>query len=152
MLGRRQMVRGMPVLDPVERICDVCVTAKQRRAAFPQAAKFRAARLLDLVHEDICGPITLATPDSRCYFLLLVDDRSRYMWVLLLSAKGETTEAVKRFKVAAEMESGRKLRVLRMDNGGEFTSAEFAEYCADQGVRCHLSAPYSPQQNGVVER
>ena len=59
--------------------------------------------------------------------------------------------AIKCFKAAAEMESERKLRVLRTDNGGEFTSAEFAEYCADQGVRHHLSAPYSPQQNGVVE-
>ena len=86
MLGRRQMVHGMPTLDAVERICDVCVAAKQRRAAFPQAAKFRAARLLDLVHGDICGPITLATPGGRRYFLLLVDDRSRYMWVVLLAA------------------------------------------------------------------
>ena len=139
------MVRGMPVLDSVKRICDVCVAAKQRRAAFPQATKYRAARLLDLVHGDICGLITPTKPGGRCYFLLLVDDRSRYMWVALLSAKGETAAAIKRFKAAAEMESERKLRVLRTDNGGEFTSAEFAEYCADQGVRRHLSAPYSPQ-------
>ncbi|WVZ54330.1 LOW QUALITY PROTEIN: hypothetical protein U9M48_005142 [Paspalum notatum var. saurae] len=49
-------------------------------------------------------------------------------------------------------ECGRKLRVLRTDNGGEFTAAEFASYCADEGIRRHYSAPYSPQQNGVVER
>src|SRR5438132_14004926 len=118
------MVRGMPVLDLVERICDICVAAKQRRAAFPMAAKYRAARLLDLVHRDICGPITPATPGGRCYFLLLVDHQSRYMWVALLSAKGETTVVIKRFKAAAEMEFGRKLRMLLTDNGGEFTSAE----------------------------
>ena len=80
------MVRGIPALDAAKRICDICDAAKQRRAAFPQAAKFRAARLLDLVHGDICGPITPATPGGRRYFLLLVDDRSRYMWVALLSA------------------------------------------------------------------
>jgi transposase InsO family protein len=41
--------------------------------------------------------------------------------------------------------------VLRTDNGGEFTTVEFASYCADEGIQHHYSAPYSPQQNGVVE-
>ena len=74
------------------------------------------------------------------------------MWVALLSAKGETVAVIKRFKATAEMESRQKLRVLRTDNSGEFTFAEFVEYCADEGVRRHLSTSYSPQQNGVVER
>jgi transposase InsO family protein len=51
-----------------------------------------------------------------------------------------------------EAECGRKLRVLRTDNGDEFTAAEFVSYCADEGVQRHYSAPYCPQQNGVVER
>jgi transposase InsO family protein len=46
----------------------------------------------------------------------------------------------------------RKLRVLRTDNGGEFTAAEFTSYCANEGVQRHYSARYSPQQNDVVER
>jgi transposase InsO family protein len=45
-----------------------------------------------------------------------------------------------------------RMRVLRTDNGGEFTAAEFASYCAEEGIQRHYSAPYSPQQNGVVER
>ena len=59
---------------------------------------------------------------------------------------------VKKFKARAEAESGKKLRVLSTDRGGEFTSVEFVAYCADQGVVRHHTAPYSPQQNGVVER
>jgi transposase InsO family protein len=50
------------------------------------------------------------------------------------------------------VECSRKLRVLRTDNGGKFTTAEFASYCTDEGVQCHYSASYSPQQNGVIER
>jgi transposase InsO family protein len=73
---------------------------------------------------------------------LLVDNLSRYMWIVVLSSKGE----------AAEAECGRKLRVLRTDNGSEFTPAEFASYCVDEGVQRHYFAPYSPQQNDVVER
>ena len=52
----------------------------------------------------------------------------------------------------AEAKSDKKLRVLRTDRGSEFTSVGFAAYCMDQGVGQHHTAPYSPQQNGVVER
>jgi transposase InsO family protein len=52
----------------------------------------------------------------------------------------------------AEKECDRKLRVLRTDNGGEFTTVEFTAYCADEGITRHFLAPYTPQQNRVVER
>jgi hypothetical protein len=103
------------------------------------------------MHGDLCGPVTPATPGGRRYFLLLVDDLSRYMWVTILGSKGEAANAIRRVQVAAE-ECGRKLRVLCTDNGGEFTAAEFASYCADEGVQRHYSTSYSLQQNGVVER
>ena len=74
------------------------------------------------------------------------------MWLSLLSRKDEAPAAIKRWQAGVEVETGVKLRVLRTDRGGEFTSTEFGEYCADRGVRRHLTAPYSPQQNGVVER
>ena len=96
--------------------------------------------------------MTPVTPGGRRYFLLLIDDLSRYMWVMILSSNGEAMNAIRHAQAAAEVESGRKLRVLRTDNGGEFTAVEFTAYCADEGIQRHYSAPYSPQQNGVVER
>ena len=51
-----------------------------------------------------------------------------------------------------EAECGHKLRVLCTDNDSEFRAVEFASYCADEGIQRHYSTPYSPQQNGVVER
>jgi hypothetical protein len=89
------------------------------------------------VHGDLCASVTPATPGGRRYFLLLVDDLSRYMWVVVLGSKGEAADVIKRAQAAAEAECGRKLRVLRTDNGGEFTS-----YCADEGVQHHYSMPY----------
>jgi hypothetical protein len=71
---------------------------------------------------------------------------------VVLGSKGEATDAIRRVQAAVEAECGRKLRVLRTDNGGEFTAAEFMSYCVDEGVQRHYSAPYSPQQNGVIER
>jgi transposase InsO family protein len=71
---------------------------------------------------------------------------------VVLGSKGEATNAIRRTQAAAEAECSRKLRVLRTNNDGEFTAAEFVSYCADEGVQRHYSAPYSPQQNGVIER
>jgi transposase InsO family protein len=104
------------------------------------------------VHGDLCGPVTPATPGGRRYFLLLVDDLSRYMWVVVLGSKGEAADAIRRAQAVVEAECGHKLRVLHTDNGGEFTTAEFTSYCADEGVQRHYSAPYSPQQNDIIKR
>jgi transposase InsO family protein len=75
---------------------------------------------------------------------LLIDDLSRYMWVVVLARKGEATNGIRRAQTTAEAECGRKLRVLRTDKCGEFTTAEFVSYCTDEGVQRHYSAPYSP--------
>jgi transposase InsO family protein len=128
------------------------VLTKQRRLPFPQQSSFRAKERLELVHEDLCGPVTPATLGGRRYFLVLVDDLSRCMWVVVLGSKGEVANAIRHAQAAAEAECGRKLRVLRTDNGGEFTVAEFASYYADEGVQHHYSTSYNPQQNDVVER
>jgi hypothetical protein len=74
------------------------------------------------------------------------------MWIVLLRTKDEAAASLRRFAATTELESGQKMRTLRTDRGGEFTSKEFMEFCADRGTTRHLTAPYSPRQNGVVER
>jgi IS30 family transposase len=106
---------------------------------------------LKLVHSNFYGAIALATPGGRHYFLLLVDNISRYMWVILLDTKAAASDAIKRHQVATEKESGHKLHGLRTDNGSEFMEAEFVAYCADEGIQSHYSAPYTSHQNGIVE-
>ena len=81
---------------------------------------------------------------GRRYFLLLVDDLSHYMWVMVLGSKGEVANAIRCSQAATEVECGCKLRVLCTDNSDEFMTAEFVSYCADEGIQCHYSAPYSP--------
>ena len=75
-----------------------------RRVPFPAKVKYHAEDVLDLVHGDLYGPITLATPGGRRYFLLLVDDASRYMWLALLTAKSDAATAITKFQAAAEVE------------------------------------------------
>ena len=139
-------------VEHVNKICDACLAGKQRRAPFSKQARLRAKNRLEQVHGDLCGPITPETSGGRKYFLLLVDDLTRFMWLALLSMKDEAAAAIIRLQAGAESESSCKLRTLRTDRGGEFTSGSFTAYCAELGMERHLTAPYSPQQNGVVER
>lgn len=151
-MGREQLVRGLPLVKQVEQVCEACLAGKHRRSPFPQSTEYRHTEPLGLLHGDLCGPITPPTPSGNRYFLLLVDDYSRFMWVALLPTKDQAPVAIRRIQAAAERKSGHKLRALRTDRGGEFTVSHFQEYCAELGVRRELTAPYSPQQNGVVER
>ena len=145
-------MQGLPAIKGVNKLCNGCLIGKQRRTPFSSQAFYRTDEPLELVHGDIRGPIKPATPGGKTLFLLLVDDKSRFMWLILLQAKNEAAEAVKRIQARAKAECGMKMRVLRIDRGGEFTSTSFGKYCAEFGIQRHLTAPYCPQQNGVVER
>jgi hypothetical protein len=151
-LGTKGMVEGLPQLDRVDEFCDGCVLGKQHRHPFPQVAKYRAEKPLDLVHADLCGKIKPCTFGGKNYFLLIVDDHSRFMWVEFLTSKDEAFKCFKKVKALAETEQECKLRAFRSDRGGEFNSIEFTEYCDEHGVKHFTTTPYTPQQNGVVER
>jgi hypothetical protein len=128
------MERGLPHIEQEDELCDSCLAGKQRSLSFPKVAKYRVEEALELVHGDLCEPITPATNGGRRYFLLLMDDCSCYMWLQLLTSKDEAEAVIKKFKMRAEAKSGKKLRTLRIDRGGKFTSVEFVVYYADQGV------------------
>jgi transposase InsO family protein len=151
-MGKEALVRGMPVLEHVNQLYDACLASKHRRAPFPQQAQRHATQSLELIPGDLCGPITPDTPSGNRFFLLLVDDYSRYMWLTLLRSKDEAATAIKHIQATAERKSGNQLGTLRTDRGGEFTTAHFKDYCAELGMHRELTAPNSPQQNGVVER
>lgn len=76
--------------------------------------------MLELIHADLCGPISPSTMGGNKYFLLLVDDFSRVMWTYMLASKDEALDAFKRFRAAVEREYEKKIKVLRSDRGGEF--------------------------------
>ena len=72
----------MPCVDHVEQLYNTCVVTMLKRRPFPCQASSRATEQLELLHDDLCGPVSPATPEGRCYFLLLIDDATRYMWTI----------------------------------------------------------------------
>jgi hypothetical protein len=100
---------------------------------------------MELVHGDLCGPISPATSRGNRYFLLLVDDLSRYMRVAAIRSKDHAMAVIKDIQAWAEGESGLKLKALHTDHRGEFTTMEFADYCAAEDMHRQHTVPYCPQ-------
>lgn len=90
-------MHGLPHIKHTDELCDSCLAGKQRRLPFPKAARYRMGNVLELVHGNLCGPITLAMHRGRRYFLMLVDNCSRFMWLQLLATKDEAMATIKRF-------------------------------------------------------
>ena len=73
-------------------------------------------------------------------------------WIGLLKHKYEEFETLQSFKALVETESNRKIKCLRSDQGGEFTSDEFFDFCEQHGIKRQFSTIRTSQQNGVVEK
>jgi hypothetical protein len=117
----QQMTHGLPDIQEQQIICEACQLGKQIRTVFPDNA-YRAVSKLQLVHTDVCGPMHNESLNGSKYFLLFIDDFSRYCWVYFLKSKADVFAEFVKFKAAVELETGNKLKILRSDNGGEYTS------------------------------
>jgi len=146
------MVIGLPMLKSTKEICAVCLTGKQHKMSISKRSLWRASRQLQLVHSDICGPITPISHSGKRYILTFIDDFTRKTWVYFLHEKSEALITFKAFKASVEKEIGTFITCLRTDPGGEFTSNEFREFFKTHGITRQLTASFMPQQNGVAER
>jgi transposase InsO family protein len=109
-------------------------------------------RPLEIVHTDLVGPTTTKGLKGEKYFILLVDDYTRMIVVFFLKNKSEAFENFKIYKEMVENEMDSKIKCLISNNGRDFTSKEFMDYCNNHGIKRQLSISRTPQQNGVVER
>nr|GEW85952.1 zinc finger, CCHC-type [Tanacetum cinerariifolium] len=151
-MTQKKLVEGMPNINHKSQVCNACLLGKHSIAPFPNQTNTKSSEPLNLVFGDLCGPISPETESGKKYMFLLVDDCTRYMWTYFLKSKDEAFATFKEFKLKVENEVGKKLKSFRTDRGGEFTSREFIRYCKENGILKQLTAPYSPQQNGIVER
>ncbi|GJQ90739.1 putative RNA-directed DNA polymerase [Tanacetum coccineum] len=148
----KNLVHGLKAIKKPDTLCKGCLEGKQTRNPYPTHTLYKEKEKLKLIHADICGPISPEIPAGNRYFFLFVDDFSHVMWVYMLKSKDEALDMFHKFRVLVENETGVKVKTLRTDCGGEFNSKGFIEYCDETGLKHHFTAPYSPQQNGVVER
>ena len=108
LMKKNDMVMDLPKLVQPSEVCKGCLMAKQIMTLFPSQSNYVSSKVLDLVHGDICGPISPPTPSGKRYFLLLVDDFSCVMWAYFLSTKDD---AFKIFKALVENGSEKGLKL-----------------------------------------
>ena len=108
--------------------------------------------ILERIHIDVCGPFSVASTTKHMYYVIFVDEYSRRCWIFFMQKKSETFSKFCEFKALVEKESGKQVKALQSDSGGEYISNKLKYFCSKEGIRRELIAPHNPQQNRVVER
>jgi transposase InsO family protein len=151
-LCNQQMVTGLPLVSCRDGVCVGCVLGKHHQDSFDKRASWHTSGPLQLVHSDLCGPLSSPSFSGCKYFLTFIDDFSRRTWVYFLKLKSEVFDKFLAYKALVEKKSGHQIQKLRTDNGGEYVNNNFTSYCTTQGIQMQHIVPYTPQQNGVAER
>ena len=153
MLARDNLIRDYDYAPSKEiQFCESCLEGKQHRIPFPNISANRAKEALELVHTDVCGKLNAKSLSNSEYFLTFVDDYTRYVWLYVLKNKSDVFKKFTEWRTMVEQSTGKRLKVLRSDNGGEYTSKEFEEHLKRNGIVHQRTIPKCPEQNGTAER
>lgn len=151
-MSRKHVVEGVDIGRSCNLLpCDTCMKGKLSALKFPDSTS-RSATRLDIVHTDLCGSMRVLSKRGAHYMVTFVGDCTRWCEVHFVKRKSDVLGAFKEFKVYAEKQTGEKIKNLQSDNGKEFCNGEFDAFLKAQGIRRRITVPYTPQQNGVVER
>jgi transposase InsO family protein len=107
---------------------------------------------LELLHLDLFGPITITSISRKRFVYVIVDDYSRFTWVIFLVSKDEIFEQFVNFCYRVENKKSSKIDTIYSDHEKEFENIKFDDLCNKRWYKHEYSAPHTPQQNGVVER
>jgi transposase InsO family protein len=152
-LLKREQVLGLTYVYYEKDIpCVACHPGKQVGTSHPSKNVMTTSRPLELLHMDLFGPVAYLSIGGSKYGLVIVDNFSRFTWVFFLLDKSKTQSTLKHFLRRAQNEFELKVKKIRSDNGSEFKNLQVEEYLEEEGIKHEFSAPYTPQQNDVVER
>jgi hypothetical protein len=138
--------------------CEVCLTAKAKEHFQRRVPSTRATKPLQLIHSDVCGPISPPSLSGFRYYIVYIDDYSRYTWIYFLRTKNspEVVSVFNEFKAKVELEFQEKIyKVIhfRSDNGkGEYDNQLFRQVLTQCGISFEPAPPYTQHKNGVSER
>lgn len=133
------------------QFCEDCAKNKSTRKPFPREAEHSPKSFLDFVTSDVCGPLPINRSGKR-FIATITDAYSRRTWIRLLSHKSEVFDFIKWFNKLMMNQLNHGIKILRTDNGGEYISKAFNDYCAEHGIQQDPTSTYSPEQNGISER
>ena len=154
LLNNREMVNGLNFDSKrdIDRNCEGCAMGKQHRQPFPKKGNSSTTGLLELLHSDVYGPMDVPSVGGSRYFATFIDDLSRYTTVYMMKNKSEVLDKFKDYVNLLENRTGLKVKRLSMedktikrfrsDNGGEYISKEFEQFCNDRVIQSEPTIPY----------
>ena len=155
-LCTERMVDGLPLTGKQVRSargqrCDACQRANQPRCPHPPTYSLSPAPL-DMLFMDICGPMPVQSIGGARYLLAVIDDHSKYAFVMPLRSKADAAAMLRTLITRLNVQCPRRVQRLRSDRGGEFVAGQLTAFCDAQGIEQQFTSTYSSQQNGTVER
>jgi hypothetical protein len=120
------------------------VYGKHNQVRFPSGAP-RAKRILQLVHNDVFGPVSVPSLGRFVYYVSYIDDFSGSTWIYFFVKKYEVFDKFKKYKAFVDNQIEKRIKVVRTDNGEDFCENEFEEFCKKCGIARHKVIPYTTQ-------
>src|SRR5579871_5563436 len=133
-------------------VCEGCMFGRQCRLPFRKSDTVRD--LMELVHSDLLGPIRVPSITGSRYMLIFIEGKSHFLKCYYLKTKegNVVLEKFKEYKAWTENVTGKKIKILRTDGGGEYVNNAISKYLEECGIEHQRTVPYTPQQNSVSER
>jgi hypothetical protein len=131
--------------------CVSCQLAKQPALSFNNSDSFSRASF-DLIHSDIWGPSLTATVGGSKYFIIFVDDFSRYTWIYLMHNRSELAQIYRTFAQMISTQFSKAIKIFRTDNAMEYRDSQFLDFIHTQGTIIKRFCAGTSQQNGRAER
>ncbi|KAI3748889.1 hypothetical protein L6452_12302 [Arctium lappa] len=152
-LSSKELVSGLPQHSYAkESLCSACEKGKQTKASFKSKQVSSVTSPLQLLHMDLFGPVNIQSIAGKKYTLVIVDEFSRYTWVIFLRCKSDTPEELISFVKKMEVLNNLTVRSIRSDHGTEFKNSSLNNFFENKGISHNFSSVRTPQQNGVAER
>ena len=140
-----KMVTGLPKLNKDHSsICKGWSLGKNTKSPFHESTR-KTSNVLELIYSDLCGPMSVPSLGGFWHYILFIDDFSRKTWIYFLKNK-ESDEILRRFKEFKSLTEnlfGCKIKTLRSDNGGEYTSNLLKDFCKEVGIKRECTIPYN---------
>ncbi|MCO5582552.1 hypothetical protein L7F22_036449 [Adiantum nelumboides] len=133
-------------------LCEGCIFGKLPNTKYP-VSHTKTSQPLQLIHSDLCGALPVKSLIGNRYFIMYIDDYTRFTMVLFLHEKssGSVLKTFKTYHKLVENQLNLRITTLQTDNGGEYTSHIFEDYCRKHGIHHRFTVAHNPQQNGLAE-
>jgi transposase InsO family protein len=152
-MKRSGAVMGMDTPPAHDALCKVCATTKAAQAKYAdQSTRPPATTLGARWHCDVMGPMPVESLGGARYVSVVVDEYSRWIEALPIVHKNAAGAHVRRLAAVFHTRHQRWPREFHSDNGGEYQNKEMAAFCSEHGITQTFSAPYTPNNNAIVER